>query len=125
MASTTAARRTRGTKRGPATWSILFRRWNRPPGRIRPLTGKEIDAMRHLRAVCLRATPVLLAVSTAALADPPGRPIKRPRVEIRGIYGGVPTQIFDRGRTLGDFGVNAIWIGSGSITRQRVDDLKA
>ena len=36
-----------------------------------------------------------------------------------------PTQIFDRGRTLADYGVNAIWIGSGSVTRELVEGLKA
>jgi hypothetical protein len=59
---------------------------------------------------------------SAELANPPG---KRPAIAIRGIYGGVPTQIFDRGRTLADYGVNAIWIGSGSVTRERVENLKA
>src|SRR5262245_23787274 len=33
-------------------------------------------------------------------------PPAKQRVEIRGIYGGVPTQILDRGRTLADYGVN-------------------
>ena len=41
------------------------------------------------------------------------------------MYGGVPTQIFDRGKALDDYGVNAIWIGSGSVTKGLVDDLKA
>ena len=44
---------------------------------------------------------------------------------IRGIYGGVPTQIFDRGETLEDYGVNAIWIGSGSVSPELVASLKA
>ncbi len=42
------------------------------------------------------------------------------RVEVRGIYGGVPTQILDRGKSLADYGVNAVWIGSGGLTRERV-----
>lgn len=37
------------------------------------------------------------------------------RVTIRGIYGGVPTQILERGHTLAEYGVNAVWIGSGGI----------
>ena len=45
---------------------------------------------------------------------------KRAHVAIRGIYGGVPTQWFDQGKTLEDYGVNAIWIGSGSVTAERV-----
>jgi hypothetical protein len=46
------------------------------------------------------------------------------RVEIRGLYGGVPTQILDRGRSLADYGVNAVWIGAGGLTRDRVARLK-
>jgi hypothetical protein len=44
----------------------------------------------------------------------------RPHVEIRGIYGGVPTQILDRGITLAQAGVNAIWIGAGGLSAERV-----
>jgi hypothetical protein len=69
-----------------------------------------------------------LTLPTANLPEPAGPsspPGKRPGVAIRGIYGGVPTQIFDRGRTLDDYGVNAIWIGSGSVSRERVEGLKA
>ena len=44
---------------------------------------------------------------------------------IRGIYGGVPSQIFDRGRTLEDYGVNAIWVGSGGLDAKIVESLKA
>ena len=36
----------------------------------------------------------------------------------------MPQQIFDRGETLDDYGVNAIWIGSGSVTRDLVAKLK-
>jgi hypothetical protein len=39
---------------------------------------------------------------------------------IRGIYGGVPTQIFEKGQTLADYGINAVWIGSGSL---KADDI--
>ncbi len=58
-------------------------------------------------------------------ADPPAPFVKRPEIVIRGIYGGVPTQIFDRGKTLEDFGVNAVWVGSGSVTGELVASLKA
>jgi hypothetical protein len=47
-------------------------------------------------------------------------PERRDWVEIRGIYGGVPTQIFDRGETLADYGVNAVWIGSGGLTDEGI-----
>ncbi len=49
---------------------------------------------------------------------------KRPQVRIRGIYGGVPTQILERGKSLRGYGVNAIWIGSGGVTAERVALLK-
>jgi hypothetical protein len=56
----------------------------------------------------------------------PARPADQgTRIEVRGIYGGVPTQIFERGASLEDYGVNAIWIGSGSVTRELVEGLKA
>jgi hypothetical protein len=60
-----------------------------------------------------------------AAAEPPAHFEKRPAIAIRGIYGGVPAQIFDRGKTLEDFGVNAIWIGSGAVTGELVTSLKA
>jgi hypothetical protein len=61
-----------------------------------------------------------------ASAEPAGgQPSPRPAVLIRGIYGGVPTQIFDRGATLDDYGVNAIWIGSGSVSPELVASLRA
>ncbi len=47
-----------------------------------------------------------------------------PRIQIRGIYGGVPTQILDRGRSLADYGVNAVWLGSGSLTRESIGLMK-
>src|SRR5262249_46519952 len=81
----------------------------------------EGDAMLLLRLACFLSILALLALSATALPEPP----KRPRVAIRGIYGGVPTQIFDRGRSLADYGVNGIWIGSGSVTRESVEGLKA
>src|ERR687893_621226 len=49
---------------------------------------------------------------------------RRAHIAVRGIYGGVPTQIFDRGKTLADYGVNAVWIGSGGLTAERVELLR-
>ena len=57
--------------------------------------------------------------------EPPAPSERRPGIVVRGIYGGVPTQIFDRGKTPEDFGVNAIWIGSGSVSGELVASLKA
>jgi hypothetical protein len=49
---------------------------------------------------------------------------KRPHVTLRALYGGVPVQIFERGRALDDYGINAVWLGSGSITEERFALLK-
>jgi hypothetical protein len=57
----------------------------------------------------------------AVAADPPR--VAYP-ITIRGIYGGVPTQIFERGKSLSEFGINAVWIGSGSLSRDRIDLLR-
>jgi hypothetical protein len=43
-----------------------------------------------------------------------------PPVEVRVVYGGVPTQISDRGRWLSDYGINPVWVGSGGLTRDGV-----
>jgi hypothetical protein len=42
-------------------------------------------------------------------------------IAIRGIYGGFPNQILDRGQTPADYGVNAIWVGSGSLNAEQID----
>jgi hypothetical protein len=44
----------------------------------------------------------------------------RPTVEVRGVYGGVPTQILDRGQSLSDYGINAAWVGSSALTRESI-----
>jgi len=65
-------------------------------------------------------------ISTPLAADESSAQLeKRPQLTIRGIYGGVPTQIFDRGKTLEDYGVNAIWIGSDAVTSALVASLKS
>lgn len=48
----------------------------------------------------------------------------RTHIQTRGIYGGVPTQLFDRGGTLADYGVNAIFLGSGGVTAEVLALLK-
>jgi len=48
----------------------------------------------------------------------------RPWIEIRGLYGGVPTEWLDRGEALADYGVNAVWMGSGSLTAERISILR-
>ena len=48
---------------------------------------------------------------------------KRPYIEVRGIYGGVPTEMLEHS-TLQDFGVNAIFMGAGGLTAESVALLK-
>jgi predicted peptidase len=49
----------------------------------------------------------------------------RPHVAVRGIYGGVPQEILDSGRSLREFGLDAVWMGSGSFTPERMALLRA
>src|SRR5687768_10986384 len=42
-------------------------------------------------------------------------------IEIRGIYGGFPKQFLERGETPADYGVNAIWVGSGSLDPKEIE----
>src|SRR5438128_2111820 len=51
-------------------------------------------------------------------------PKPRPHVEIRGVYGGVPTELLEGGRRLADAGVNAVWLGSGALTAERIAFLR-
>ncbi len=84
--------------------------------------------MSHTRRTVYWTTLIVLAVGTTTLPSASQQTqhfTSRPRVAIRGVYGGVPQQIFDRGQTLDDYGINAIWIGSGSVSRELVASLKA
>jgi hypothetical protein len=47
-----------------------------------------------------------------------------PHIKIRGIYGGVPVELLEDGKTLKGFGVNAIFMGSGAINTERMALLK-
>ncbi|NLF72476.1 MAG: hypothetical protein GX575_25860 [Candidatus Anammoximicrobium sp.] len=49
---------------------------------------------------------------------------ERPHVEVRGLYGGIPDELLQAGKTLADHGINAVWMGSGGLTTQRVALLK-
>ncbi len=58
-----------------------------------------------------------------ALSDPTIAEESPSRIKIRGIYGGVPTELLQHG-TLSDYGVNAIFMGSGSLNAERIKLLK-
>src|SRR5918992_5880246 len=60
-----------------------------------------------------------MVIGDSASEDPP-----RPAVQVRGIYGGVPEEIFARGETLRDYGVNAVWIGSGGLNATGIARLR-
>ncbi|MCR9233388.1 MAG: hypothetical protein NXI29_20445 [bacterium] len=65
---------------------------------------------------------LLLQNVTLRAAEPEPQP--RPHIEIRGIYGGAPTQLLEQNRSLPELGVNAIFMGSGSLTAERIAQLK-
>jgi hypothetical protein len=64
--------------------------------------------------------PCLAALACLGADDP--KPLAERAITVRGIYGGVPRQIIERGETLADYGINAIWVGSGGL---RAEDIAA
>ena len=69
------------------------------------------------------AACLALGFASALAAQAP--PVPRPHVPMRGLYGGVPQEILDSGRSLKEFGVDAVWLGSGSFTPERMALLRA
>jgi hypothetical protein len=59
--------------------------------------------------------------SNAAEPAPASQLEARPWVKIRGIYGGFPNAILERGEKPADYGINAIWVGSGSLKREEIE----
>lgn len=49
---------------------------------------------------------------------------KRPQLKIRGVYGGVPTQLLEQNKTLPELGINAVFMGLGGLTEERISLLK-
>ena len=64
----------------------------------------------------------LVCVSATACIAAEGQ--KRPHVAIRGVYGGVPAELLKQGKTLQDYGINAVFMGSGGIRTERIVLLK-
>ena len=61
------------------------------------------------------------ALSPRSQADErPAGARSRPWIKVRGIYGGYPQEILQRGQTPGDYGINAIWVGSGSLNAEEI-----
>jgi hypothetical protein len=71
------------------------------------------------------AAAVSIALSLAGGGASGTPPEPRPWVAVRGIYGGVPQEILDAGRSLREFGADAVWLGSGSVTAERMALLRA
>jgi hypothetical protein len=91
-------------------------------------TGPETEYSR--RTVLKQCAAGLMAVGGVTAMNPqllaeelaPVPKIEpRPWVAVRGIYGGVPQAIFERGQLPADYGVNAIWAGSGSLKQEDID----
>lgn len=74
------------------------------------------EALAHLS---VGAAGVLGMTASGAAAESSLAP--RPHVVIRGIYGGFPSAILERGKTPADYGVNAIWVGSGGLNHDEID----
>ena len=45
----------------------------------------------------------------------------RPWVKIRGLYGGFLTELLARGEKPADYGINAIWVGTGSLNAEEIE----
>ncbi len=71
------------------------------------------------------AAGVLAAGATLSLRshadESPTGDKTRPWVSIRGIYGGYPREILEKGETPANYGINAIWVGSGSLNANEID----
>jgi len=57
----------------------------------------------------------LLAWDAGSAEEP-----SRPWVEIRAVYGGFPAELLKDGKRLEDFGINAVFVGSGAVTADLV-----
>lgn len=78
------------------------------------------------RRVAIQASAAALAsaalTTSKAAAQNFGPPLaQRSWITIRGIYGGYPTPILQRGEKPADYGINAIWVGSGSLAAPQIE----
>jgi hypothetical protein len=88
-------------------------------------SDRQSDRLHCSRRSILRGAAGVLAASAWPLqaqdATPPASDQPRPWVQVRGIYGGYPREILDKGQTPADYGINAIWVGSGSLNAGQID----
>ena len=66
-----------------------------------------------------------LALALAGMTASTPTDAGAPQVPLRGLYGGIPQEIVDSGRSLREFGIDAVWLGSGSYTAERLAWLRA
>ena len=76
------------------------------------------SALQQCVAGALAAGAALPTLARGSEARAPGE--ARPWITTRGIYGGFPSQILERGETPADYGVNAIWVGSSSLNAEEI-----
>jgi hypothetical protein len=72
---------------------------------------------------CCGLLGVVLALDAASACAP--MQAGAPLVPLRGIYGGIPQEVVESGRNLREFGIYAVWLGSGSYTAERLAWLRA
>jgi hypothetical protein len=83
-----------------------------------PLHSRR-SALKLGAAGALAAGTILSRGSQAH--EPPTDAKPRPWIQVRGIYGGYPKEILQKGHTPADYGINAIWVGSGSLNAEEID----
>lgn len=76
-----------------------------------------------MRVVAFASRAVVL-VSVAVAAGNAAAEEKRPHIAVRAIYGAVPNELMEGGKKLSEAGVNAVFMGSDSITAERLALLK-
>lgn len=88
-----------------------------------PIEFSRRIALKQCAAGLIAAGEISAGAShpVAAESSSPIRIEPRPRITIRGIYGGFPNAFIERGKTPADYGINAIWVGSGGLKREEID----
>lgn len=92
------------------------------PNRTEPRAVSTECSRRTALKQC--AAGLVAAASAPALGLQPVKAAEmqpRPWITIRGLYGGFPQAILDAGKTPGDFGINAIWVGSGGLQQAEIE----
>ncbi len=84
------------------------------------ITCDRRDFLRSVTAGTIAAGVVGSSSTGPAFAE---QKSLKPRswIQIRGIYGGFPDEILKRGQTPADYGVNAIWVGSGGLKQDKIE----